>query len=175
MALQIPNDAIDVEAIEAGDSDATAQGMRTILNALNGLLTRPTETGKWTPYTPVWSSTSGGTGSIGNGKFDGRYSIVGNVLFFNIYLEWGSTTTAPHASAQWTWTLPTGVIPDAFTSQGVADDVGVERVIFVAQRDSSQANLLLLRVSTNPVTATSPFTPNSGDTYRLSGVLEIQT
>jgi hypothetical protein len=50
--------------------------------------------GKNTAYTPTWGVESGTAPTLGNGSLTGFYTRVGDLVFFQIGLVFGSTTTA---------------------------------------------------------------------------------
>lgn len=61
---------------------------------------------QWQLYTPTWAG-SGSNPSIGNGTITGRYTLIDDLLFLQIRVLMGSTTT--FGSGTYTWTIPTGM------------------------------------------------------------------
>ncbi|NGO69294.1 hypothetical protein [Streptomyces boncukensis] len=61
--------------------------------------------GVWAAYEPTWTASSGST-TLGDGTLDGRYTRIGNTIFFSVRLEWGSTTTTSVSTAYWEFALP---------------------------------------------------------------------
>jgi hypothetical protein len=60
--------------------------------------------GKATNYTPTWGVESGTAPTLGNGTLSGFYNRVGDLVFFAITLQFGSTTTA--GSGNYTFSIP---------------------------------------------------------------------
>lgn len=76
----------------------------------------------WATYTPVWDAVSGTNPAIGNGTLAGRYLKLGKLLFLQIDLTAGSTTTFG-TSTNWRFSLPSGLT--AATPTSTALGVGV--------------------------------------------------
>jgi len=72
--------------------------------------------GASTSYTPVWTS-SGTAPSLGNGTLTGKYSRVGDLVYFSMKLTFGSTTTA--GTGDYSFSLPFTMTN---TSNGIAGD-----------------------------------------------------
>lgn len=74
----------------------------------------------WVSYTPAWTG-SGGNPAIGNGAISGRYKKDGEDLEIDIYLIYGSTSTA--GTGTWQFGLPTGLSANilALASAGLTD------------------------------------------------------
>lgn len=49
--------------------------------------------GAWQPYTPVWTINSGTNPQVGNGTLTGAYLRFGDLIFYEIVLTIGTTTT----------------------------------------------------------------------------------
>lgn len=59
--------------------------------------------GDWSTYTPAW--TSSGTAPVpGNGTFNGRWTRVGKTIHLEMYILFGSTSSA--GSGEWAFSLP---------------------------------------------------------------------
>lgn len=65
--------------------------------------------GEWLNWTPTWNAYGGGTGTIGNGVLQCRYTVIGKIVFYTIRLAWGSTTVG--APSYWAFTLPPSYPP----------------------------------------------------------------
>lgn len=127
--------------------------------------------GAWTSYTPVWGS-SGTAPAKGNGTLTGSYRRVGKTIDYQIALTIGSSTT--NGTGLYSFTIPVQAGWSVLTPVGVA----------VIRNDGSSANatrgVLLLTDSTigllsddgDRVSATSPFTPDTGDKYLITGRYE---
>lgn len=77
-----------------------------VANNINELITELTPVlSAWTPYTPVWSSTSGSP-VIGNGSINGRFVRLGNIGWMDFQFVVGTTTTYP--TGEWRFSLPPG-------------------------------------------------------------------
>ena len=76
--------------------------------------------GKRTAYTPTWAVISGTAPTLGNGTLVGNYNRVGDLVYFNVVLTFGSTTTA--GSGTYTFTLP---VTMGSVSYGVAGSSSV--------------------------------------------------
>lgn len=59
--------------------------------------------GDWTPYTPVWAA-SGTAAFLGNATLLGRYLKINKIVFVDVALTMGSTTT--YGTGTYTLTLP---------------------------------------------------------------------
>jgi hypothetical protein len=70
--------------------------------------------GKSTAYTPIWTS-SGTQPTLGNGTLVGKYSRIGDLVYFSIKLTFGSTTSA--GTGDYSFSLPFAMTN---TSNGIA-------------------------------------------------------
>lgn len=78
------------------------------------------QTGAWTDYTPVWTSTAG-VPAIGNGTLYGRYTQIGKTVHGIVYFLLGSTSTQGSAGGVFLWSLPlAGHGPFAWQVMGTA-------------------------------------------------------
>jgi len=131
--------------------------------------------GKWAAYTPAWTqSTTNPT--LGDGTLNGRYTRIGDTVFFEIRLTIGSTTTLGTGNFQ--FTLPTNA-QAAFS--------GTEYPTFVGGAiDASAGSLYAFNgtlISVNQfqptdvvtraaVTQAAPFVFVNGDSLQFSGHYE---
>jgi len=58
-------------------------------------------------YTPGWRASAGAAPAIGNGSLIGRFTTLGNLVWVNILLAFGSTTSA--GGGGWIFSLPPGL------------------------------------------------------------------
>jgi hypothetical protein len=81
--------------------------------------------GKATSYTPIWAVISGTQPVLGNGTLTGSYSRIGDLVFFRIQLNIGSTTTT--GSGNYTFSLPftMGSAVNGVAGDGTSLDSGV--------------------------------------------------
>lgn len=81
--------------------------------------------GTSTAYTPTWGVESGTAPTIGNGTLGGFYSRVGDLVFFQVSVLFGSTTTA--GSGIYTFGIPFAMSNSAkgFTGSAQILDNGV--------------------------------------------------
>lgn len=61
---------------------------------------------KWETYTTTWAG-AGSNPSIGNGTLTGRYTLLDDLLFVQIRVLMGSTTT--YGTGTYSWTIPSGM------------------------------------------------------------------
>lgn len=129
----------------------------------------------WTDYTPTWTTT-GTAPSIGNGTLEGRYCRIGNVVFFHIYLDFGSTTSA--GTGNWSFALPVSVGSNVNTLFPVScymrDTTGFG---WGSTANRAGNTILPLYIDSSShlvnVTATSPFTWTTGDDLHIAGSYEV--
>ncbi len=159
-----------VPTIASGDTTTVPTNLAEYRDFLKAL------TEAWTSYTPAWTST-GTAPAIGNGTLAGGYLQANKLVAFRLLLIVGSTTTwgtgvlmlslpvAPKASVGiWTW-------------KGVAVDASVAQYEWNLQYAGSGSTGLMLYPNTGTnalasVSGTTPWTPNSGDTYQVQGFYE---
>jgi hypothetical protein len=98
-------------------------------------------------YTPTWAS-SGTQPALGNGTLTGKYALVGDLLFLQIRLLMGSTTT--FGTGLYTFSIPSGLslitpatgVASAFDASPATIHAGVVRydsatTIAIAETDSN--------------------------------------
>ncbi|OIO90658.1 MAG: hypothetical protein AUJ92_18210 [Armatimonadetes bacterium CG2_30_59_28] len=61
---------------------------------------------EWRTYTPIWAMTAGNQPSIGNGVIRGSYQKLGRVVYFEMQVATGSTTTFGSGGGVYEFTLP---------------------------------------------------------------------
>jgi len=73
-----------------------------------------------TTYTPTWAST-GTQPTLGNGTLSGRYIKINKLVWVQIFMLTGSTTT--YGTGLYSWSIPSGIPARSglfnFMSQGV--------------------------------------------------------
>jgi hypothetical protein len=62
----------------------------------------------WAAWTPTWTATAGTAPAYGNATVDCKYAQSGDVVFFEMEITFGSTTTFGTAAntSNWRFTLP---------------------------------------------------------------------
>jgi hypothetical protein len=142
----------------------TVWGKDDLLSMLTAIETAIAPT--WTAYTPTWAS-SGTQPALGNGTLTGRYLQMGKIVFYDISLIWGSTSTP--GTGAWTFSTPV----TAANTVGQAGslyilDSGTQHftgAIYVTGTTTfSMATTNAANVSTGV-----PMTWATGDTLRASG------
>ena len=63
----------------------------------------------WQTYTPTWTG-AGGTPTLGNGLLTARYAQIQKIVFLQMCLQWGSTTSAVGIT-EWRFSFPTSLSP----------------------------------------------------------------
>lgn len=122
-----------------------------------------------TSYTPTWGN-SGTANSLGNGSLSGIYIQLGKMVWFEIVLTFGTTTTSGNGT--WTFTVPVtaGGVGPGFGVTGYALDAGSNSYPISASQSSS--TVIALSVAASPHTSVSdllPFTWGSTDSLILKG------
>ena len=102
---------------------------------LNGLVSAPSlhtvinpMRGAWITYTPTWS------GTIGNGTLNGAWQRIGRTVNVRINITWGTTTTHPVASQQFS-------VPFAAHATLVAAVAGLQSPVGSANGTSAGAGV----------------------------------
>ena len=133
--------------------------------------------GKRTSYTPTWGVESGTAPTIGNGSVAGNYNRVGDLVFFQISVVFGSTTTA--GSGTYTFSLPFAMGNAAFGFTGSTQilDSGVAWyrgfTPISVQGGYTDKFVLINDSGTAAVTNTTPIIFNTGDTIYVWGVYSV--
>ena len=118
-----------------------------------------------TTYTVTW--TNGG--SIGNGTLTGKYFKAGKLVYVDIQLTAGSTTTFGSGSV-WTFSLPvTAADANGQVLSAHILDSGVQFFIGAATPVSTSAISVYTNGASSGATSTVPHGWKSGDTLRISG------
>lgn len=123
-------------------------------------------------YVPVWGSTGGAPG-LGNGTITGRYAQAGKLVFVQISLAMGSTTT--YGAAAWTFTLPVACQASVFPSVGYrAIDVSTGQQ-YPGAGYIEPTNGVVPQSPSLPINflgPTIPFTWAAGDSVEIVGTYE---
>jgi len=126
-----------------------------------------------TSYTPTWTST-GAAPSLGNGTLDGEFFRYGRLIFFQIQLVWGSTTTG--GTGDWRFALPAtagGLSGVGFPvpSLTIMNNSGTRFVgVNIVSTTTSELRVLE-RVTLADVSATAPFTWGNADFLQAAGAM----
>lgn len=129
-------------------------------------------TGAWQAWTPSWTASTG-TPAVGTGTLTGRYKQVGNTVFFNMVLTWGSTTTAG-GTGLWQFSLPIQAA-DAFAAAvAMRDQSAGTNFAGAADCRAGSVATAITRIgwATATVMSTNPFTWATTDVLKVSGVYE---
>jgi hypothetical protein len=123
----------------------------------------------WTAFTPSWDNTSTSP-SIGNGSWSGsryRRSESGDIVFFDIVLTWGSTTSGGTGSF-WSFGFPFTPSDSAFQGLAWLEDVSAGARRFWQLFNFADKILVTDQTSTF-AHSTSPWTWATGDFMKLRG------
>jgi len=131
---------------------------------------------KVTSYTPTWGVASGTAPVLGNGVLTGAYTRVGDLVYFRVQLQIGSTTTT--GVGAYTFTLPiamtgasNGIAGDAASlDQGVAWYVGFTPY---SVQNGYTDKFTLNNAANVTMSNTSPYTIGSGDVIYAWGVYYV--
>lgn len=134
----------------------------------------------WLAYTPTWTAQSGTAGTIGNGTLQGRYRVLGRLVFVSIDLITGSTTT--YGTGFWGFGLPSGIAcagnanSRTLLSAWAYDLSSSNEYVGVARGSGSVGafdNTSLVPAFPNAFAGASrPFVWAAGDLLSIFGVLE---
>ena len=128
----------------------------------------------WTTYTPTWTAST--NPAIGNGSLLGRYLKIGRMVFVEINVIAGSTTT--FGSGSYNWALPFTAANAGVSVVGHAHWLGTDRwqgQVVVSPNASSVGaffNLSTTNVRIDFANATRPETATSATQIRLLFVYE---
>jgi hypothetical protein len=121
----------------------------------------------WVTYTPTWVG-SGGNPAIVNGTLSGRYFKIGKLVFVDIFVQMGGSTT--FGSGTWSWALP---VTAADTNGQVLNAYLLDNGSNGYHRPALVASTTVLTIADVPsglgINPTTPFTWVSGDEIRISG------
>ena len=122
--------------------------------------------GEGTPYTPTWSS-SGTPPTTGNATLAGRYMRLGKMVFVELSLVYGSTSSP--GTGSWTLSLPSTAVSTSFSVM-TADivDAGTTHYVGFARLASTTAVNVFTNLTTG-IGATVPITWATGDQVIVSG------
>lgn len=145
---------------------------------------RTTAIGEWITYNPVWNLYPSGSGVIGNGVLNGRYSLIGKTCFYTIKLTGGTTTNFGGSGNYWAFSLPVSYGGDGALTIGSASirrssDGGpfIASIVSGTYYFGLQNTIgILSQISSGGFTFVSnavPFNWASGDTLWINGFYEI--
>lgn len=122
-----------------------------------------------TAYTPTWGNT-GTSNTLGSGSLSGYYIQTGKLVFYRVFLSWGSGTAS--GNGQWSFTLP--VTGDSFggTSADVIFFDTSANSLYRGDVVANSTTTVLVYANAAPLSvvgSTAPFTWASGDTITISG------
>jgi hypothetical protein len=135
-----------------------------------------TNGGKVTSYTPTWGVVSGTAPVLGNGTLTGAFTRVGDLIYFRVQLQIGSTTTI--GSGSYTFTLPVamtgssnGIAGDAATlNSGIAWFTGyVPNTVINGYTDK----FIMILSGGGTITNSVPFTYGTDDVIYAWGVYYV--
>ncbi|MGW8703273.1 hypothetical protein ACWGOK_41280 [Streptomyces eurythermus] len=129
--------------------------------------------GAWTTYTPTWTAST--NPALGNGTINGRYMKVGRIVFAEILLFPGSTTT--YGSGSWAFGLPVTSASKSTTALATVrmfDQSASAQYPGVGQIGSADTAVRFITSAggTANVGSGTPFAWAAGDECRLSMVYE---
>jgi hypothetical protein len=132
--------------------------------------------GTSTAYTPTWGVESGTAPTIGNGTLGGFYSRVGDLVFFQVSVLFGSTTTA--GSGTYTFGIPFAMSNSAkgFTGSAQILDTGVawyRGFTPVSVQGGFTNKFTLISDAGVAVSNTTPIVFATGDTIYAWGVYNV--
>ena len=132
--------------------------------------------GKVTSYTPTWGVVSGTAPVLGNGTLTGAFTRVGDLVYFRVQLQIGSTTTT--GSGAYTFSLPVAMTGAAngITGNAASLDQGV--AWYVGYTPYSVQNGYTDKFTLNSaanvsMSNTSPYTIGNGDVIYVWGVYYV--
>jgi hypothetical protein len=134
----------------------------------------------WAAWTPTWTSASGTAPAYGNAIVDCKFAQSGDVVFFEIAIVFGSTTTFGDAGENWSFSLPvTAAETQSIAGMGeIQDGAATERWPVRARVATTTTVVVELsgrnyndtaNVSSGVVDATTPHTWASTDRILLHG------
>lgn len=126
--------------------------------------------GEWTTYTPSWVGSVTNP-VVGNGTLLGRYMKVNKIVFVDVYLLAGSTTT--YGSGSYTFALPPFAAADINGQTGHAmlyHAGGLETVGSILLPTTATFTARAISLGTGPgmITPTLPFTWANNDQFRAT-------
>jgi hypothetical protein len=124
----------------------------------------------WTSYSPSWTATTSNP-SIGNGTITGRYAQTASLVWVNIKMTAGSTTT--FGTGLWRFSLPVTPTVDELLPSTVSDNSTSFRYNATTRIILSSTSGDNMRIHVDGgysgVSATAPYTWASGDFLIISG------
>lgn len=136
-----------------------------------GARIKASDFGSWINYTPAWTST-GTAPALGNGSLLGRYYLLGQLCYFQLYFGVGSTTT--FGTGTYSWSLPFAVSSALNqVASGLAyDSSATNGYACTAALNSGSSTFNVYGPPSAPFTSAVPFTWANPDQMRISGVYE---
>ncbi len=115
----------DTRVVTAANRVGT--GVVTNENLAGGITLNKVASEAWSSYAVAWSGSGGTQPSIGNGTLTGRYQKNGRAVHLQIYLAFGSTTTA--GDGVFRFSLPVAAATSLIVYTGIAHglDGGAQR------------------------------------------------
>lgn len=138
--------------------------------------------GDWSTYTPAW--TSSGTAPVqGNGTFNGRWTRIGKTIILEMYVLFGSTSSA--GTGEWAFSLPVAAANIGSNAgwRGSADGINPGTAYWpgICKIDSNASVVKLLSATSAAGStgalwgATVPYTWTNGHYINLSITYEAAT
>ena len=148
-----------------------------LLTAASGETTGLKYTGSWTSFTPTWTNLT-----VGNATQTAKYCQIGKILFFEVRLVFGSTTSITgRVSLDWP-VAPASTVAANMASVNLAfEDVSdgpYPGFKFNQQSSTTKFELLPINASGTYakfglLSSTVPFTWTTSDEINLSGFYEV--
>lgn len=169
MAALFPTSVKSYTAIPAGNALPfdTVQSFQDEITAVETFLLTGAGSG-WTAFTPTWTN-----GLIGNGSLTGKWLRVNKMMFIDIHLLAGTSTTFG-AGGAWTFSLPTAAADtngQAMSAQIL--DSGTAFYVGVAAPVSTTTISVYTNGATSPLTNAVPHAWATGDTLRITGFYRL--
>ena len=145
--------------------------LQSLSSATNGL----SYGGKLTAYTPTWTAATTNP-TLGNGAIEGYYVRVGDLVYFNIKLVMGSTTT--FGSGVYTFSLPIAMTAsfNGITGYSMILDAGVAWYrgwIPETQYNAYTDKFNVIKNDGTMLSNTAPITFGNGDAIYVWGVYHV--
>lgn len=184
MSASFPN-AVKTFAVRSGGQTIAAAHVNDLQDEVNAieaaLITGPTPPAMsaligtalatFGTYTPTWTAT-GSNPAIVNGNIRGRYTQFGKLVFYQLSIGMGSSTT--YGTGLYRFSVPVTAAASAdMAGGGRLFDAGTGNRLVVARLVSTTTLALYYdEINLNGVGPTDPFTFASGDAIEVSGWYE---
>ena len=133
----------------------------------------PTWVEAFTTYVPAWTAATTPP-VLGNGTITGRFFRVGKLVYYQLVLTAGTTTT--FGTGAWRFSLPVaGSASFGATAQGIAADVSPANLYHINPRMDPTLALVIPYTNASPLVAvdlSNPITWATGDVLELNGLYE---